>query len=78
MNLKLSPTNNNGFNFQIINSLLESCGVRLTWFDWSLTVNISMAFCIFYTFKYTSTVTLYSRIMSESLTLMMGVLSKHI
>ena len=26
-------TSTNGFNFRIINSLIESCGVRLTWLD---------------------------------------------
>ena len=31
LNLKSATTN--GFNFQIINSLLESWGVRLTWLD---------------------------------------------
>ena len=27
---------NNGFNFQIIDPLIESTGVRLTWFDCKL------------------------------------------
>ena len=31
--LNLTPGTTNGFIFQIINSLIESSGVRLTWFD---------------------------------------------
>ena len=33
LNLTLVTATANGFVFQIINSLLESWGVRLTWFD---------------------------------------------
>ena len=29
----LKTTSTNGFNFRIINSLMISCGVRLTWLD---------------------------------------------
>ena len=31
--LNLTPGTTNGFIFQIINSLIESWGVHLTWFD---------------------------------------------
>ena len=33
LNLTLVTETTNGFTFQIINSLIESWGVRLTWFD---------------------------------------------
>ena len=33
LNLKAVTETTNGFIFQIINSLIESWGVRLTWFD---------------------------------------------
>ena len=36
MNLKSTTTN--AFNFRIINSLMVSWGVRLTWLDCNLTV----------------------------------------
>ena len=31
--INLKSTTGNGFNFRIMNSLVDSLGVRLTWFD---------------------------------------------
>ena len=41
--LNLTPVTGttNGFIFQIINSLIESLGVRLTWFDCNVFVGIA-------------------------------------
>ena len=46
--LNLTPVTGttNGFIFQIINSLIESWGVRLTWFDCKLAVSVRVVPCL--------------------------------
>ena len=52
--LNLTPVTEttNGFIFQIINSLIESWGVRLTWFDCNMCkmYKISNIYCCLYLF----------------------------
>ena len=44
LNLMLVTGTANGFVFQIINSLIESWGVCLTWFDYKDTLSASVTF----------------------------------